>query len=134
MARSQVNRRMTRKGSKQLTKDKRASRIASPTLAPGEMDPTVLKYPVTLTVDERKSQAFCTPEILQGAQEVQEKRANMTEEERAIDIERTRLSLGMLPISIMRDMKENDRQRKERDQKRGNPKRPSVCHSLSYLA
>ena len=131
MARTQSTRRMTRKGSKQLTDDKRASqvasltrvasptRIVSPTIPPGKIDGTIQKDPATLTAAKRKSQAFWTPEILQGAREVKEKRANMTEEERAIDIEKTRLSLGMLPIEIVRDMKENDRQRKERDNQRG---------------
>ena len=33
--------------------------------------------------------------------EIQEKRANMNKEERAIAIEKTRLSLGMLPIAIV---------------------------------
>ena len=116
---------MTRKGSKQLTDDKRASQVASPTLAPDETDQKLLKDPATLTAAKRKSSAFWTPEIIQGAREVQEKRVNMTEEEKAIDIEKTRLILGMLPIEIVRDMKENDKQRKERDKQRGNPKRPS---------
>ena len=48
----------------------------------------------------------------------------MTEEERAVDIEKTCLSMGMLPMEIMREMKQRDRQRKERDKQRGNPKRP----------
>ena len=109
MAQKQATQRMTRKGSKHLTEDERASQLASQTLAPGEMDPTVLKDPATLTAAERKSQAFWNPEILQGAQEVQEKRVNMTKKERAIYLEKTRLSLGMLPIEIVRDMKENDR-------------------------
>ena len=115
---------MTRKGSKQLTDDERASQVASPTLPLGETDGTVLKDPATLTEAERKSQEFWTPERLQGVREAQEKRPNMSEEERAIDIENTRLSMGMLPIEIVRDMKENDIQRKERDKQRGNTKRP----------
>ena len=92
---------MTRKGSKELTDGERASQVASPTLPPGKTDRTVLKDPATLTAAERKSQSFWTPEILQGAQEVQEKRANMPKEERAIDIEKIRLSLGMLPVEIV---------------------------------
>ena len=115
---------MTRKGSKQLTDNERASKVASPTPAPGKTEGTVLKDTVTLTSAKRKSSTLWTPEILQGAREVQEKRANMTKEKRAIDIEKTRLSLGMHPIEIVRDMKESDRQRKERDKQRGNPKRP----------
>ena len=39
----------------------------------------------------------------------------MTEEERAVDIEKTRLSMGMLPMEIVREMKERDRLIKERD-------------------
>ena len=49
----------------------------------------------------------------------------MTEEERALDYEKTRLSLGMLPIETVREMREDDRKRKERDQQRVNRKRPS---------
>ena len=101
---------MTRKGSKQLTDNKIASqvasptkvasptRVASPTIPPGEIYGTIQRDPAKLTAIERKSQAFWTPEILQGIREAQKKRAKMTEEERAIAYEKTRLSLGMLPI------------------------------------
>ena len=92
---------MTRKGSKQLTDDERASQVASPTIPPGEIDGIVLKDPATLTAAERKSQAFWAPEILKGVRDAQKKRAKMTEEERAIDYEKTRLSLGMLPIETV---------------------------------
>ena len=91
---------MTRKGSKQLTDDERASQVASltrvafPTIPPGEIDGTVQRDPATLTAAERKSQAFWTPEILQGVQDAQKKRAKMTEEERATAYEKTRMSLG----------------------------------------
>ena len=97
----------------------------SPTIPPGEIDGTVLKYPATLTAAERKSQAFWTPEILQGVQDAQKKRAKMTKEERALDYEKTGLSLGMLPIETVREMREDDRKRKERYKQRGNTKRPS---------
>ena len=50
----------------------------------------------------------------------------MTEEERAVDIEKTRLGMGMLLMEIVREMKERDKQRKERDKQRGNPKRPHI--------
>ena len=39
----------------------------------------------------------------------------MTKEERAEDLEKTRLSMGLLPIDIVRDMRKRDR---------GKPKRP----------
>ena len=101
MARLQATRRMTRKGSKQLTDDKRASQVASPTLAPGETDGTVLKDPATLTAAERKCSTFWTPERLQGIRDAQERCAKMTEEERAVHIEKTRLSMGMLLMEIV---------------------------------
>ena len=84
-----------------MTDEEMASQVASPTLAPGKTDETVLKDPATLAVAKRQPSTFWTPEILRGAREVQEKRANMTEEERTIEIEKTRLSLGMIPIAIV---------------------------------
>ena len=98
-----------------MTDEERASQVASPTLAPGETDGTVLKDPATLTAAKRKYSTFWTPEILQGIQDAQEKRTKMTEEERAIDYEKTRLRLGMLPIAIVRQMKVDDIKRAERD-------------------
>ena len=100
MARSQATKRVTRKGSKQLTDEERASQVAfptrvasptrvpSPTIPPGEIDGTIMRYPVTLTAAERKSQAFWTPEMLQGVRDAQKKRAKMTVEERAIAYEK----------------------------------------------
>ena len=94
---------VTRKGSKQLTDEERASQVASPirspspTIPPGEVDDN----------DPGGSQLF-TPEITQGVRESQKKRAKMTPEERSIEIEKTCLSLGMLPMAIMRQMKEDD--------------------------
>ena len=83
MARSQKTKRVTRKGSKQLTDKERASQVASlirspsPTILPGEVDET--------DPDEEdpgsRAQAFAR-QI--AADEAQEKRANMTEEERSI--------------------------------------------------
>ena len=77
---------MTRKCSKQLTDDERASQVASPTLAPGETDQTIFKDPATLTEAERQSQElFNTPERIQGIRDAQKRRAKMTEVERAED-------------------------------------------------
>ena len=67
-----------------------------------------------MTAVERKSQAFWNPEILQGVRDAQKKRAKMTTEERALDYEKTGLSLGMLPIETVREMREDDRKRTER--------------------
>ena len=50
----------------------------------------------------------------------------MTEEERAIALEKTRLSLGMLPIAIMRQMKANERKRAERAKQRANTRGSAV--------
>ena len=108
MAQLQATQRMTRKGSKQLTDDEIASQVASPTLAPGETDGTVLKDPATLTAAERKSSTFWTPDRLQGIRYSQEKRAKMTKEERAVDFEKTCMSLVMIPIETVKEMKEDD--------------------------
>ena len=116
MARLQKTKRVTIKGSKQLTDEERASQVASPTRSPSL---TILpdKIDETLTEPGRRAQAFAR-QI--AADEAQEKRANMTEEERSIEIEKTRLSLGMLPIAIMRQMKADDRKRAERAKQRAN--------------
>ena len=136
MARSQATKKMTRKGSKQLTDDERESlvasptrvasqtRVASPTIPPDKIDGTIQRDPATLAAIERKSQAFWTPEILQGVRDAQKKCAKMTKKERAIAYEKTRLSLGMLPIETVREMREDDRNRAERAKQRGNTKRP----------
>ena len=86
---------------------------------PGETDQKLLKDPATLTAAERKYSTFWTPERLQGIRDAQERRAKMTEEERAVDLEKTRLRMGMLPIVIVQEMKERDKQR-------GKPKRPHI--------
>ena len=107
MARSQATKRVTRKGSKQQTDKERASQVASPTRAPsltiqpGKIDATIMRDPATLTAANRKSQAFFTLEMMQGVRDAQKKRAKMTPEERAIAYEKTRLSMGMLPIGIV---------------------------------
>ena len=117
MAQSQAKKRVTRKGSKQLTDEERASQVASqtrvasltrapsPTIPPGEIDGTIMRDPETLTAAEKKSQSFFTPEMMQGVRDAQKKRAKMTPEERAIAYENTRLSMGMLPIAIVREMR-----------------------------
>ena len=114
MARSQKTKRVTRKGSKQLTDEERLSQVASPirspspTITPGEIDETLTEEPGSraqafarkIAADEaQEKRANMTEE--ERSIEIQEKRANMTEEERAIAIEKTRLSLGMLPIAIV---------------------------------
>ena len=89
MARSQKTKRVTRKGLKQLTDEERASQVASPirspslTIPPGKIDET-------LTEPGRRAQAFAR-QI--AADESQEKRANMTEEERSIEIQEKRANM-----------------------------------------
>ena len=74
MARTQSTRRITRKGSKQLTDDERASQV---------VDPLIFKDPETLTEAERQSQEFFnTPERIKGIQDAQAAREKMTEEEK----------------------------------------------------
>ena len=64
MARSQKTKRVTRKGSKQLIDEERASQVASPTrspsptIPPGEIDEPIMRDPETLTEAGRRSQAF----------------------------------------------------------------------------
>ena len=116
----QATKRVTRKGSKQLTDEEISSQVASPTRAPsptippGEIDSTIMRDPATLTKAERRSQALFTPEMMKGVREAQKKRAKMTPEERAINTEKTRLSMGLLPIAIVRQMKADDIKRAER--------------------
>ena len=96
MARSQATKRVTRKGSKQLTDKERASQVASPTrspspkIPPGEIDATIMIDPATLTEAGRRSQAF-TRQI--ETDEAQEKRVNMTKEERFIEIQEKRANM-----------------------------------------
>ena len=64
MARLQKTKRVTRKGSKQLTDEERASQVASPTrspsptIQPGEIDELIMRDPATLTEAGIRSQAF----------------------------------------------------------------------------
>ena len=118
-------------GSKQLTDEERASQVASPTrspspiIPPGKIDATIMRDPATLTEAERRSQAFFTPEMMQGVREAQKKSAKMTPEERATNTKNTRLSMGLPPIAIVRQMKADDIKRAERAKQRGNTSRPS---------
>ena len=105
MARTHSTQRITRKGSKQLTDDKRASQVASQ-VAPQEEDQTIFKDPVTLTEAGRKYREFFnTPERIKDIRDAQAACAKMTEEEREEELEKLRLSMGMLPKDIMLAMK-----------------------------
>ena len=119
MARTQSTRRMTRKGSKQLTDDKRASQVAS-RVPPQEEDQKILKDPATLTEAGRKSQEFFKiQERIKDIRDAQARGAKMTEEEIAEDLEKTRLSMGMIPKYIILEMRKRDKQR-------GKPKGPYI--------
>ena len=101
VARTQSTRRITRKGSKQLTDDKRAFQV-------------MFKDPATLTEAERQSQAFFnTPERIKGIGDAQAKRVKMTEEEKEEEVDSIRQSMGMLLKAVIMAMK-----------KRGKPKGP----------
>ena len=84
MAQTQSTRRITRKGSKQLTYDERASQVASQV-----EDPLIFKDPATLTEAGRQSQEFFnTPERIKGIKDAQAARAKMTKEEREEELEK----------------------------------------------
>ena len=89
MARMQSTRRQTRKGSKKLTDDKRASQV-------------MFKDPATLTEAEGASQAlFNTPDRIKGIKECQAARAKMTEEEKEAELYSICQQLGMLPKAVI---------------------------------
>ena len=74
MARTQSTGRITRKGSKQLTDDERASQV---------VDPLIFIDPATLNEAERQYQEFFnTTERIKVIQDAQAARAKMTEEEK----------------------------------------------------
>ena len=54
----------------------------------------------------------------------------MTPEERSIEIEKTRLSMGILPMSIVRQMKADDKKRAERAKQRANTRGSAVPEPL----
>ena len=68
MARSQTTRRQTRKGSKKLTDDARATKVSG----------------------------FQDPEVIKGISKFQDARANMTNEEKAEEVDDVRKRLGIL--------------------------------------
>ena len=54
----------------------------------------------------------------------------MTPEERPIEIEKTRLSMGMLPMAIVRQMKADDKKSAERDKQGANAKGSATSKPL----
>ena len=101
MARTQSTQRITRKGSKQLTDDERASQV---------VDLLIFKDPATLTEAGRQSQEFFnTPERIKGIQDAQAPRAKMTKEEKEEELENMRPSMGMLPKAIMLETKKRSK-------------------------
>ena len=67
---------------------------------------------------------------MQGVLEAQKKHAKMTPEERSIEIEKTRLSMGMLPVAIVRQMKADEKKRAERAKQRANTRGSAVPEPL----
>ena len=125
MARSKKTKRVTRKGSKQLTDEERASQVASPIrslspkIPPGKIDDPIMIDPATLTESGIRSQAFAR-QI--AADEAQEKRANTTKEERSIEIQEKRAQ-----------MIANDRKRAERAKQRANTRGSAVLEPLEII-
>ena len=125
MARSQATKRVTRKGSKQLTDEERESQVASPIRSPSPKIP-----PGEAEDNGPGGFPFFTPEIMQGVREAQKKRAKITPEERTIEIEKTRLSMEMLPMAIVQQMKADDKKRAERAKQRANTRGSAVPEPL----
>ena len=95
----------------QLMDDERVSQVASQ-VVPQVKDPLIFKDPATLTEAERQSQEFFnTPERIKGIQDALAARAKMTEEERDEELEKMRLSMGILLKAIVLEMKKRGKQR-----------------------
>ena len=110
-----MTKKITRKGSKQLTDEERASQVASRTIPP-VIPPVIapVTAPVIAPEDEGDDEEgeynggrppFFTKEVMDGVRAAQKRRKTLTPEERAEEIEATRLSMGMLLIAIVREMK-----------------------------
>ena len=120
MALLKATKRVTRKGSKQLTDEERASQVASPTIPPeseGE-DNGPGRSP------------FFTPEVMRGVREAQKRRKTITPEELAIERDETRLSLGLIPMVELRQMKADQKRSAERDKQRANAKGSAASNPL----
>ena len=117
MARTHMTKRITRKGSKQLTDEERASQVASRTIPP-------VIAPVIAPEDEGDDNEgednggrppFFTKEVMDGVRAAQKRRKTMTPEERAEEIEATRLSMGMLPMADLKAMQVDHRRQEVLD-------------------
>ena len=125
MARTQATRRVTRKGSKQLIDEERASQVASPTIPPeseGEDNEGEDNGP--------GRSPFFTPEVMRGVREAQKKRTKMSPEEISIEIDKTRLSLGLIPMADLQQMKADHKRSAERDKQRADAKSSSASDPL----
>ena len=73
---------------------------------------------------------FFTPEVMRGVREAQKKRAKMTPEEIAIERDKTRLSLGLILMATLRQMKADDKKSAERDKQRADAKGSAASNPL----
>ena len=109
MARTQVTRRITRKGSKQLTDKERASQVASPTIPPENKGD-----------DDKGEESDGQPpwfgkEVMDGVRVAQKRRKTMTPEELAKEVDATRKSMGMIPMADLKAMQADHKRQEERD-------------------
>ena len=103
MARTQVTRRITRKGSKQLTDEERASQVASTTIPP--------KIPPENKGDDDEGEEsdgqppFFGKDVMDSARAAQKRLKTLTPEQIAIERDVTRKSLGLIPMADLQSMK-----------------------------
>ena len=67
---------------------------------------------------------------MRGVREAQKKRAKMTPEEIVIERDKTRLSLGLIPMAALRQMKADDKKIAERDKQRADAKGSAASDPL----
>ena len=120
MARTQMTKRITRKGSKQLTDKERASQVASRTIPP-------VIAPENKGDDNKGEESNGQPpwfgkEVMDGVRAAQKRRKTMTPEERAEEIEATRKIMGMLPMADLKAMQADHRRQEVLDKQRADAK------------
>ena len=128
MARTHVTKRITRKGSKQLTDEERASQVASPTIP--------LKIPPQNEGDNDEGEEsdgqppFFGKELMDSARASQKRRKTLTPEQLAIERDATRKSLGLIPMADLRQMKADHKSSAERDKQRADAKGSAASDPL----
>ena len=120
MARTHVTKRITRKGSKQLTDKERASQVASLTIPP-------VIPPKNKGDDDEGEESDGQPlwfgkEVMDSARAAQKRRKTLTPEQLAIEMDATRKSMGMIPMADLKEMQAAHKIQEERDKQRADAK------------